>query len=106
MHPRTTKLKGAEVVNSWIQGTKVVAGTIIFASVPGKVAMNAAVCRYASSLGVAAFLTACAGWAPPMGAPRAIAQTSALATHAERGTSWMLPEAKSGDLLYVSSFAP
>ena len=33
----TTKLKGAEVVDSWIQGTKVVAGTIIFTSVPGKV---------------------------------------------------------------------
>jgi hypothetical protein len=33
----TTKLKGAEVVNSWIQGTKVIAGTIIFTSVPGKV---------------------------------------------------------------------
>jgi hypothetical protein len=33
----TTKLKGAEVVNSWIQGTKVIGGTIIFTSVPGKV---------------------------------------------------------------------
>lgn len=32
-----TKLKGAEAVNSWIQGTKVIAGTIIFSSVPGKV---------------------------------------------------------------------
>jgi hypothetical protein len=32
-----TELKGAEVVNSWIQGTKVTGGTIIFTSVPGKV---------------------------------------------------------------------
>lgn len=28
-------------------------------------------------------------------------QTPALATHAQRGKSWMLPEAKSEDLLYV-----
>jgi hypothetical protein len=33
----TTKLKGHEVVDSWIQGTKVIGGTIIFTSVPGKV---------------------------------------------------------------------
>jgi hypothetical protein len=32
-----TKLKKAEVVDSWIQGTKVIGGTIIFTSVPGKV---------------------------------------------------------------------
>jgi hypothetical protein len=29
-------------------------------------------------------------------------QTSAVATHADRGKSWMLPEAKTEDLLYVS----
>ncbi len=32
-------------------------------------------------------------------------QTSAIATHADRGKSWMLPEAKSEDLLYVSAYS-
>jgi hypothetical protein len=33
----------------------------------------------------------------------AMQQTSAIATHAERGKSWMLPEAKSEGLLYVAT---
>jgi SMP-30/gluconolaconase/LRE-like protein len=33
----TTKLKKAEVIDSWVQGTKVVGTTIIFSSVPGKI---------------------------------------------------------------------
>ncbi|MGA7201589.1 MAG: hypothetical protein WBX26_07155 [Candidatus Cybelea sp.] len=32
-------------------------------------------------------------------------QTSAIATHANRGKSWMLPQAKNEDLLYVSAYS-
>ncbi len=46
-------------------------------------------------------LAGCGGSQPPIGAPGAMPQISALATHAERGKSWMLPEAKGRDLLYV-----
>jgi hypothetical protein len=54
---------------------------------------------------VAAFLAGCGGSQPPIGAPGALpqSQTSAIATHAERGGSWMLPVAKSEDLIYVSN---
>jgi len=38
------------------------------------------------------------------GATGAMPQTSVLTAHAERGKSWMLPDAKSSDLLYVSSY--
>ncbi|MGA8575787.1 MAG: hypothetical protein WB609_08935 [Candidatus Cybelea sp.] len=41
---------------------------------------------------------------PPIGAPSAMRQSRAIATHAERSRSWMLPEAKSEDLLYVSDY--
>ena len=59
--------------------------------------------RYAlTSCVAAAMLTGCGGSQPPIGAPGAMPQTSAIATHADRGKSWMLPEAKSQDLLYVS----
>ena len=60
--------------------------------------------KYALSVGVAAALLAgCAGSQPPIGAPGAMPQTSALATHADSGTSWMLRGAKNEDLLYVSN---
>ncbi|MGA8099265.1 MAG: hypothetical protein WB810_11480, partial [Candidatus Cybelea sp.] len=50
----------------------------------------------------AAMLAGC-GSQPPIGVPGAMPQTRALATHAERGGSWMLPEAKNrGALLYVT----
>jgi hypothetical protein len=39
---------------------------------------------------------------PPIGAPGVMPQAVAIATHAERGKSWMLPEASGEDLLYVS----
>jgi hypothetical protein len=52
---------------------------------------------------VAAMLTGCGGSQPPIGVPSAIPHTSALATHAGGGKSWMLPEAGGGDLLYASS---
>ncbi|MFZ0574284.1 MAG: hypothetical protein WA428_01430 [Candidatus Cybelea sp.] len=59
--------------------------------------------RYALFCSVsAAMLAGCGGQQPPIGAPGAMAQTSALATQADRGKSWMLPDAKSFDLLYVS----
>jgi hypothetical protein len=58
---------------------------------------------YAISGGVAlALLAGCGGSQPPSGAPGAIPQTSAIATHADRGKSWLLPEAKSGDLIYAT----
>jgi hypothetical protein len=37
---------------------------------------------------------------PPIGMP----QTSAIAAHADRGKSWMLPEAKAENLLYVADY--
>ena len=51
----------------------------------------------------AAMLAGCGGSQPPIGAPGAMPQTSALATHADRGKSSMLPEARSEDLLYASN---
>jgi hypothetical protein len=59
---------------------------------------------YALSLSATAvFLAACGGSQPPIGAPGAMPQTSALATRAERGTSWMLPEAKKQPLIYITA---
>jgi DNA-binding beta-propeller fold protein YncE len=59
--------------------------------------------RYAlTSCIAAALLGGCGGSQPPIGAPGATSQTSALATHAERGKSWMLPDGTGlvkGDLL-------
>jgi hypothetical protein len=46
-------------------------------------------------------LAGCGGSQTPIGAPGETPQTSAIAAHADRGKSWMLPEAKSQDLLYV-----
>jgi hypothetical protein len=48
------------------------------------------------ALNVGMTLSGCGGSQPPIGAPGAIPQNSSIATHAERGGSWMLPEAKSG----------
>jgi hypothetical protein len=47
-------------------------------------------------------LAGCGGSQPPIGAPGAVPQTSASATHADRGKSWMLPEAKSESLIYAT----
>jgi len=49
-----------------------------------------------------AMLFGCGVSQPRVGAPGAMPQALALATHAERGKSWMLPEAKRDNLLYVS----
>jgi hypothetical protein len=53
---------------------------------------------------VAAAMLACCGAQPPIGAPGAVSQTSALAAHVARaGRSWMLPKAKGiKRLLYLS----
>jgi hypothetical protein len=40
---------------------------------------------------------------PPVGPPGAMPQTSAIRARADRGKSWMLPEAKGADLLYASA---
>ena len=50
----------------------------------------------------AAMLGGCGGSQPPIGAPSTMPQSHAIATQAKHGGSWMLPEAKSEDLLYVS----
>jgi hypothetical protein len=48
--------------------------------------------RYALSSCIAvALLTGCGGSQPPIGAPGAMPQASAIAMHADRGKSWMLP---------------
>ena len=55
--------------------------------------------RYAlSSCVVAAMLAGCGGSQPPIGAPGAMPGASAIATHADRGTSWMVPSTASQDL--------
>jgi hypothetical protein len=62
--------------------------------------------RYALASCVAvALLAGCGGSQPPIGAAGALPQsrTSAIVTHAERDGSWMLPEAKSDNLVYVAS---
>ena len=59
--------------------------------------------RYAFSCVAAAMLTGCGGSQSPIGARGAVPQTAATAAHADRGTSWMLPEAlRTRDLLYIS----
>ena len=61
--------------------------------------------RYALTSCVAAtMLQGCGGSQPPVGAPGAMQQASAIATHADRGGSWMLPEAQTQDLLYVTDY--
>ena len=49
----------------------------------------------------AAMLAGCGGSQPPIGVPGAMPQTSAT-THADRGKSWMLPEARNEELLYIA----
>ena len=51
----------------------------------------------------AALLAACGGSQPPIGAPGAIPQSHVATGLADRSGSWMLPEAKSEDLLYVAT---
>jgi len=60
--------------------------------------------RYALSSCVAtALLAACGGSQPPIGAPGATPQSRAIAMHAERGGSWMLPGTSGQDLIYATN---
>jgi hypothetical protein len=59
--------------------------------------------RYALAIGTAAaMLAGCGGSQPPIGAPGAMPQSRAIAQPADRRGSWMLPGAKSEDLMYAS----
>lgn len=59
---------------------------------------------YVLSFGIAAaMVTACGGSQPQMNAPGVMPQSHAITTHAERGTSWMLPESLQDDLLYAAN---
>jgi hypothetical protein len=58
---------------------------------------------YAPSISAAALLAGCGGSQPPIGSPGAMPQSPAIATHADRSGSWMLPEARRDDLLYVDA---
>lgn len=64
--------------------------------------MNRYAVRYALMLGAAAVLAACGATQLPIGAPGSMPQSRTPATHTESGGSWMLPEAKAENLLYVS----
>jgi hypothetical protein len=46
----------------------------------------------------------CSGSQQPIGAPGAMQGRASIATHVERGKSWMKPSAKQATLLYVSDF--
>ena len=62
--------------------------------------------RYAlTSCVTAALLAGCGGSSPPIGAPGAMPQRPAISQHPGRGGSWMLPEAKSENLLYIAGSA-
>jgi hypothetical protein len=61
--------------------------------------------RYAlTSCVAAALLAGCGGSQPPIGAPGAMPQSSAVATSIGHGKSWMLPGSSGGDLIYVASY--
>jgi hypothetical protein len=64
------------------------------------------VSRTALSIGVAALFAGCGGPQPPIAAKAAGPQSRAVATHAERGESWMLPEASNDDLIYIAGNSP
>ena len=60
---------------------------------------------YALSLSATTvFLAACGGSQPPISATGAMSQSRAIAALAEHAGSWMLPEAHSENLLYVSAY--
>ena len=60
--------------------------------------------RFALIWAVVALLAGCGGSQPPIGAPGAMPQTSTLATQANHGKAWILPQAKHRALLYVSFY--
>ena len=60
--------------------------------------------RYALSVTAAALLAGCGGSQSPIGAPGAMPQSRPIPTRAQRGESWMLPEANKDDLLYLTVY--
>jgi hypothetical protein len=59
--------------------------------------------RYALSISAAAaLLSGCGGAQPSVGSLGALPQGRTVTSHVERGGSWIAPEAKGKDLLYVS----
>lgn len=59
--------------------------------------------RFALGIIAAALLAGCGGSQTLIGAPGGVPQSHVIATHANRGGSWMPPEAKREDLLYDSN---
>lgn len=62
-----------------------------------------ALSRHMFAISAAALLASCGGAQSPIVAPGALPESHASATHPDRSRSWMLPEAKGEDLLYVSN---
>jgi hypothetical protein len=60
--------------------------------------------RYAVTCAVIALLAGCGALQSPTGAPGAMPLTSVFAARADKARSWMLPEAKAENLLYVSNY--
>jgi hypothetical protein len=58
--------------------------------------------RFALTFSAAAWLAGCDGSQPPIRAPGAVPQAATVEANVGRDKSWMLPEAKSEDLLYAS----
>lgn len=63
------------------------------------------VVRLAPIIALTALFVACSGSQPPVGAPGGMPKSRTFGTHAARGESWMLPEARSSALLYVADSA-
>ena len=61
--------------------------------------------RLALIIGAAVLIVACGGSQPPIGAPGAMVQTDARTTRTDSSESRMMPQGKSGELLYVSATA-
>jgi hypothetical protein len=61
------------------------------------------VVRFGLAIGAAGFFAGCNGSQPPIGAPGTVPLGRAIATQADRSGPWMLPTAKSKDLLYVGT---
>jgi hypothetical protein len=69
------------------------------------VVIRARLCQSLNIIVGIALLAGCSGSQPPIGAPGAMPLSRAIAKHAAHGKSWMLPEASSDDLVYVSNLA-
>ena len=59
-------------------------------------------CRPLTICTIAPLLAGCGGSQPPIGAPGAMQQTSPVGTHGRPGKSWMLHNATTSDLIYVT----